>query len=134
MDDATFFAEIERLDKEMLAVPIELRQLDIYHALIGREERDESALGYLSKISAWYQQRYGNQAKWDGVIGRQPLLLRGRLQILQIRHSSVNPKSGLEDLLDTFRLQGLPASPEEYRYLWGTIYLTICVTVFRMNT
>jgi HEPN domain-containing protein len=117
MDDATFFAEIERLDAEMLAVPMELRQLDIYHALVGREQRDESALESFNKISAWYLQRYGTQAKWDGVIGRQPLLLRGKLHVLEIRHSNVNPKSGLADLLETLQLEGNPTSPEEYRYL-----------------
>lgn len=117
MDDATFFAEIERLDSEMLAVPIELRQLDIYHTLIGREERDDFALSCLTKISAWYQQRYGDKARWDGIIGRQPLMLRGQLHVLQIRHPAVNPRGGLEELLETLRVKGCPVSPEENRHL-----------------
>lgn len=117
MDDALFYLEVERLDAELSSVPLILRQLDIYHALIGLEERNELSLGYLNKISAWYQQKYGSDAAWDGVIGRQPVLLRGKLHIIQIRHPSVNPKDGLGEMLEGFERQGYPVSAEEYRYL-----------------
>lgn len=96
-------------------VPLVLRQLDIYHSLIGNEERNESTLGYLSKISAWFHERYGTAAAWDGVIGRQPIVLRGRLQTLQVRHPAVNAKSGISDLLEELRSHGPELSPEEQR-------------------
>jgi HEPN domain-containing protein len=115
LDDSTFYSEIERCDAEFSAVPLELRQLDIYHCLIGSEERNESTLSYLSKISAWFQQKYGAAAAWDGVIGRQPILRKGRLLVLQIRHPEVNPKSGVSDLLEELRHQGPDLSPEEHR-------------------
>jgi len=57
MEDSLLYAEVERLDAEMAAVPLILRQLDVYHVLIGKEERDEESLAFLEKISAWYKQR-----------------------------------------------------------------------------
>jgi HEPN domain-containing protein len=113
----TFFAEIERLDQEFSAVPLFIRQLDIYNALICNEERNDTTLGYLNKISAWYQQRYGQAAAWDGVIGIQPIYLRGRLFVFQIRCPEVNPKSGILDLRERLEREGPPVSPEEYRML-----------------
>ena len=41
MNDALLYAKIEQLDAEMAETPLILRPLDIYHALIGKEERDE---------------------------------------------------------------------------------------------
>lgn len=117
LDDATFFAEIERLDRDFTATPLTIRQLDIYHALIGSEERNETTLGYLNKISAWYQQKYGSAAAWDGVIGTQPIYLRGRLFLFQIRCPEVNPKSGILDLRERLDREGPPVSPEENRQL-----------------
>lgn len=117
MDDATFFAEIERLDQEFSATPLAIRQLDIYHALIGSEERNELTLGYLEKISAWYQQKYGAAAAWDGVIGVQPVFLRERLFVFQIRCPEVNPKSGILDLRERLNREGPPISLEENRQL-----------------
>jgi hypothetical protein len=58
MDDALLYAKIEQLDTEMAETPLILRPLDIYHALIGKEERDEESLAYLRKITAWFIQRY----------------------------------------------------------------------------
>ena len=117
LDDATFFAEIERLDQEFSAVPLAIRQLDIYHALIGIEERNELTFGYLNKISAWYQQKYGRAAAWDGIIGLQPVYLRGRLFVFQIRCPEVNPKSGILDLRERLESEGPHISPEENRLL-----------------
>jgi hypothetical protein len=117
LDDATFFAEIERLDQEFSATPLAIRQLDIYHALIGSEERNELTLGYLEKISAWYQQKYGAAAAWDGVIGVQPVFLRERLFVFQIRCPEVNPKSGILDLRERLNREGPPISLEENRQL-----------------
>ena len=117
MDDQTLFVEIERLDAELSSVPIVLRQLDVYHALVGLEDRNEVALAYFDKISSWYRQKYGARAAWDGTIARQPVLIRGRLYILEVRHSSINPNDGLQELIETLKAQGPPVSPEEYRTL-----------------
>jgi HEPN domain-containing protein len=117
MEDSLLYAEVERRDAEMAAVPLVLRQLDVYHALIGREERDEESLAFLEKISAWYKQRYGPEAAWNGVLSRDPIILRGKLQVMEIIHSTVKPRSGLEIFLEQLTQEGKPASPEECRYL-----------------
>jgi hypothetical protein len=58
-----------------LQAPLILRPLDIYHVLIGKEERDEESRAYLDKITSWFVQRYGDEAVWDGVLSRDPDLL-----------------------------------------------------------
>lgn len=67
MEDALLYARIEQLDAEMAETPLILRPLDIYHALIGREERDEQSLAYLRKITAWFIQRYGEEAAYRSI-------------------------------------------------------------------
>jgi hypothetical protein len=100
MDEALFYARIEQLDADMAATPLVLRPLDIYHVLIGKEERDEESLAYLRKITAWFIQRYGEEATWDGVLSRDPIFFRGRVQVLEITHNGVSEERGLEGVMD----------------------------------
>ena len=117
MDDALLYAKIEQLDAEMAETPLILRPLDIYHALIGKEERDEESLAYLRKITAWFIQRYGEEAAWDGVLSRDPIFFRGRIQVLEIIHNGVSEKRGLDTFLKELEDNGKPASYEEWKYL-----------------
>jgi HEPN domain-containing protein len=117
MDDALFFAEVERLDRELAAVPLTLRPLDIYHRLVGREERDQAALECFEKIHSWYLQRYGKEAEWDGVLGHEPVLLRGRLRVLNVVFPHPRFFSGLDELMHELSKEGCPLSDEEFKQL-----------------
>jgi hypothetical protein len=117
MDDALLYAKIEQLDGVMAETPLILRPLDIYHALIGKEERDEESLAYLRKITAWFIQRYGEEAAWDGVLSRDPIFFRGRIQVLEIIHNGVSERRGLDTFLKELEDNGKPASFEEWKYL-----------------
>lgn len=117
MDDPLLFAEIERLDGEMASTPLILRPLDIYHVLIGKEERDEESRAYLDKITAWFVQRYGDEAIWDGVLSRDPIYFRGRVHLLEIIHNAVSERRGIDTFLKRLEDEGKPPSPEEWKYL-----------------
>lgn len=117
MDDAFLYAEIERLDGEMASTPLILRPLDIYHVLIGKEERDEESCAYLDKITSWYVQRYGDEAVWDGVLSRDPIFFRGRVHLLDIIHNGVSERRGLDTFLKRLEDEGKPPSLEEWKYL-----------------
>lgn len=116
MDDQFLYAEIERLDAEMASTPLVLRPLDIYHVLIGKEDRDAESLAYLEKITAWFIQRYGDDAAWDGVLSRDPIFFRGRVRLLDIVHNQVVEKRGLDRFLEQLTDNGKPPSLEEWRY------------------
>ena len=120
MDDALLYAEIERLDAEMASTPLILRPLDIYHVLIGKEERDEESRAYLDKITAWFVQRYGDEAVWDGVLSRDPVFFRGRVHLLEIIHSGVSERRGIDTFLKRLEDEGKPPSLEEWKYLART--------------
>ena len=79
----------------MASTPLILRPLDIYHILIGKEERDKESNAYLCKITAWFVQRYGDEAVWDGVLSRDPIFFRGRMHLLEIVHNGVSERRGL---------------------------------------
>jgi len=113
MDDAILYAEVERLDGEMASTPLILRPLDIYNLLIGKEERDDESLGYLHKITAWFIQRYGDEAVWDGVLSRDPVFFRGRVHLLEIIHNGVSERRGLDSFLKRLEDDGKPPSLEE---------------------
>jgi HEPN domain-containing protein len=120
MDDTLLYPEIERLDTEMASTPLILRPLDIYHILIGEEERDEESHAYLHKITAWFVQRYGDEAVWDGVLSRDPIFFRGRVHLLEIVHNGVSEKRGLDTFLKRLEDEGKPPSLEEWKYLART--------------
>jgi hypothetical protein len=120
MEDQVLYAEIERLDQEMASTPLVLRPLDIYHVLVGREERDAESLSYLGKITAWFVQKYGDEAIWDGVMSRDPIFFRGRVRLLDIVHNQVAKKRGVDQFLERLIDAGKPASLEEWQYLART--------------
>jgi len=120
MDDALLYAEIERLNEEMASTPLILRPLDIYHVLVGKEERDDESRAYLNKITAWFIQRYGDEAVWDGVLSCDPVFFRGRVHLLEIIHNGVSERRGLDTFLKRLEDDGKPPSLEEWRYLART--------------
>jgi hypothetical protein len=120
MDDALLYSEIERLDAEMASTPLILRPLDIYHVLIGTEERNDESRAYLDKITAWFIQRYGDEAVWDGVLSRDPVFFRGRVHLLEIIHNGTSERRGLDTFLKRLENEGKPPSLEELKYLART--------------
>src|SRR6266545_1165931 len=117
MDDAHFFAEIERTDAELSSVPLILRPLDVYHRLVGREERDQFAKECFQKIHAWYLQRYDKAAEWDGVLARYPVFLRGQIHLLKIVHPEASAPDGLQELIGNLAESSGPVSEQEFEYL-----------------
>ena len=120
MDDQFLYAEVERMDGEMASTPLVLRPLDIYHVLIGKEDRDAESLEYLKKITAWFVQRYGDEAIWDGVLSRDPIFFRGRVRLLDIVHNQVVEKRGLDTFFEQLTKDGKPPTLEEWKYLART--------------
>ena len=117
MNDAQFFANVERTDAELSSVPLILRPLDVYHRLVGREVRDHFANDCFQKIHAWYLQRYGKAAEWDGVLARHPVFLRGKVHILKIVHPEASPPDGLQELIGILAESSGPVSEQEFEYL-----------------
>jgi HEPN domain-containing protein len=84
------------------SVPMRLRPLEAFKALHGSIPDGELRNSLFAPIAAWFIERYGNRAKWDGVVGRVPLLIRENLYLLAVpvitRDSSLKLTDFIEDL------------------------------------
>ena len=85
------------------SVPIRLRPLEAFKLLHGSIPDGELRSSLFAPIAAWFIERYGARAKWDGVVSRVPLLIRGNLYLLAVPFIAVDTALKLTDFVE-----GLP--------------------------
>lgn len=97
-----FGIRLNELDRDFCSksVPLVLRPLEAFHVLVGREDREDSTLGSLNQIVAWYIEKYGEAAVWDGRIGSQPILIRGSLYTARIPFTSETVMLKIADYIE----------------------------------
>jgi hypothetical protein len=88
---------------EESSIPFKERALEAFKAIHGsvRDQADRARL--FDPIIAWFTEKYGEKAKWDGIMGRVPVLVRGDLYLAMIRFV-------VEDQVQDYRdcIEGLP--------------------------
>lgn len=99
-------AKLQMIDDELAnaGMPLRYRPLECFKRLYGvaKEEHRERLFDPLMQ---WYLTKYGEEAHWDGIIGRCPILIRGKVYLGVARFSAsaetvVSSRDQVEDLSD----------------------------------
>src|SRR5271156_2772712 len=77
-----------------------LRPLEAFKALHGSIPDGELRNSLFAPIAAWFIERYGNRAKWDGVVGRVPLLIRENLYLMAVPFITGDSSLKLTDFIE----------------------------------
>jgi HEPN domain-containing protein len=85
------------------SVPIRLRPLEAFKVLHGSIPDGERRNSLFAPIAAWFIERYGTRAQWDGVVARIPFLIRGNLYLLAVPFITADTALKLTDFIE-----GLP--------------------------
>jgi HEPN domain-containing protein len=103
-------AKLQKLDDELAStgVPLRYRPLECFKKLygaVGNERREE----LFDPLVQWYLAKYGDEAQWDGIIGRCPILIRGKVNLGLARFSAaaetvVNWRDQIEDLPESIAM------------------------------
>jgi HEPN domain-containing protein len=109
-----------KLDAELsaLGLPLRFRVMRCFNSLYGSVPDGELREKLFEPITSWYLDKYGEQAQWDGVIGRIPVLLRGAVYLVRVPFVLTDTVIRFTD-----RFEGLPQeiastfSPEEFDLL-----------------
>ena len=99
--------KLERLDKKLNAeaMPVKYRAVEFFMECYGQVPDGPRRRDLFDPIQSWLFSKYGEDALWDGVLGRLPLLIRDRLFLAAIRYTSNDiRKDFCEDI------EGLPES------------------------
>ena len=94
-------ARLSALDAEMRnsGTPLTFRPLESFKSLYGNVSDDErSAL--FDPIIRWFIQQYGNEAVWDGVVGRLPVIVRDTLYLVRVPFSETDLVVKLTDEIE----------------------------------
>jgi hypothetical protein len=80
-----------------------LRPLEAFKVLHGSIPDGERRNSLFAPIAAWFIERYGTRAQWDGVVARVPFLIRGNLYLLAVPFITADTALKLTDFVE-----GLP--------------------------
>ena len=100
-------AQLEDLDKELVSagVPLKYRPLDCFKRLYGSVPDSARRAQLFDPVIEWYLKKYGDEARWDGIIARFPVFIRGVVYLGQARFV------GEEEVMTAFEegVEGLSA-------------------------
>lgn len=106
MQAANLDAQLADLDKELTSagLPLKYRPLDCFKRLYGSVPDGPLRAQLFDPVIEWYLKQYGDAVRWDGVIARFPILIRGAVYLGQARFV------GKEEILAPFEdgIEGLP--------------------------
>lgn len=96
-DDAC--SRLEKLDQELESRGISLRHrpLEVFKTMfpqpVARSQRDTA----FEPIVKWYFARYGDRARWDGIVGKIPLAIRGVTYFFEVVHAAEPAEINIAD-------------------------------------
>lgn len=99
-------------------LPLRYRPLESFKDIYGNIPDGAVRESLFDPISRWFEERYGQNAHWDGVIGRIPVLWRGGVHLVQVPFAVDGTAVRLID-----HIEGLPQdiaatfTPEEFASL-----------------
>lgn len=102
VQSADLFSRLHDIDEQFTksSVPIRLRPLEAFKVLHGSMPDGERRNALFAPIAAWFIERYGNRAQWDGVVARVPFLVRGNLYMLAVPYISADTVLRLTDFIE----------------------------------
>ena len=119
MQGANLDVQLADLDKELVSagVPLKYRPLDCFKRLYGSVPDGPRRNQLFDPVIEWYLKNYGDAVRWDGIIARFPIFIRG---VVYLGHARF---VGEEETLAPFEegIEGLPKdlaeslTPEEKR-------------------
>lgn len=79
--------QLADLDREFVAagIPLKYRPLDCFKRLYGSVPNGPQRTQLFDPIIEWYLKKYGDAVRWDGVIARFPISIRGIVYLGQAR-------------------------------------------------
>lgn len=105
MQGANLDVELADLDKELVSagIPLKYRPLDCFKRLYGSVPDGPRRAQLFDPVIEWYLKKYGDAARWDGVIARFPIFIRGVVYLGQARFAGEEEMlapfdEGIEDL------------------------------------
>jgi HEPN domain-containing protein len=114
-------------DLDRLGFPIRHRPLQAFKIVYHTIADDAARTRLFEPISRWYLDKYGDRVRWDGVIARIPVLLRGNLYLVRVPFTTVDTAVRLTD-----RIEDLPDdivatfTPDEFDELGTQIAGATC--------
>ncbi|MGC1829525.1 MAG: hypothetical protein WA663_03850 [Candidatus Acidiferrales bacterium] len=101
---------LTQIDAHLLewGVPLKYRPLDAFKAIYGTVSDSGLRDSFFAPVVSWFIEKYGESAKWDGVIGRIPVLIRGDVYLVAIPFTCGDACLKLTDFIE-----GLPQSVRE---------------------
>jgi len=90
------------------SVPRKYRALTALKALYGAVADDALRNSLLEPIVFWFIEKYGDNVKWDGVIGRGPIVIRGNVYLIAFPFTSGDAYLKLTD-----HIENLPQKVQE---------------------
>jgi HEPN domain-containing protein len=87
MNGSASDAQLENIDNELTSagVPLRYRPLDCFKKLYGSVPDGPQREKLFDPITEWYLKKYGEAVRWDGVIARFPILIKGVVFLGQAR-------------------------------------------------
>lgn len=79
--------QIEDLEEELLGagVPLRYRPLECFQETLRIRSGRLSAQSTIRSPDEWYLKTYGEAVRWDGIVARFPVLIRGVIYLGQAR-------------------------------------------------
>jgi hypothetical protein len=81
---------LTHIDAQLLerGTPLKHRPLEAFKAIYGTISDGELHNSFFEPVVAWFIEKYGESAKWDGVIGRGPIIIRGHVYLIAFPFTS----------------------------------------------
>jgi len=111
---------------------VRLRPLEAFKSLHGSVPDGELRNSLFAPIAAWFIQKYGKRAEWDGVVARIPMLIRDNVYLLAVPFIAGDAVLRFTDFIE-----GLPQeieksmTPEEFK-MWGERGMLITSAVHKI--
>jgi hypothetical protein len=99
---------LAEIDEQLSGVPRKYRALAALKVLYGTVADDALRISLLGPIVLWFIEKYGDSAKWDGVIGKGPIIIRGNVYLIAFPFTSGDACLKLVD-----HIENLPQNVEE---------------------
>lgn len=125
LSDKELHLRLTELDAELasLGFPLRFRPMRFFQAIYGAVPDGGLRHELFDPITLWFIERYGNQAKWDGIIGRIPVQLRGEVYLLQVPCVTQDTMVKLTERLENLPPEMAPTfTTEEFNELAHKIF------------
>lgn len=101
---------LTEIDKrfEFEGEPFRFRPIEAFKSVYGDVEDGPIRNQLFEPIVRWFWNKYGKEVEWDGIIGRIPILLRGKLYLVQVPFVETETLQKLTD-----RFESLPEDVAE---------------------